>query len=208
MDADAWNERYEARDLLWSVEPNRFLPAQVAGLAPGTALDLACGEGRNALWLAERGWHVTGVDFSDVAIGRGRGFAAERGVEVDWVVADVTTWDPPRLYDLVIVFYLQLPRGERTRVLRTAAGAVAADGSVLAVAHALRNLTDGAGGPQDPAVLYEVSDVTDVLGDGFDVVTAGEVVRPFEADEVVRDAVDVLVRARRRPSGGARGGLG
>jgi 2-polyprenyl-3-methyl-5-hydroxy-6-metoxy-1,4-benzoquinol methylase len=63
-----WNARYAASELLWTAEPNRLFAAEIAGLEPGRALDLACGEGRNAVWLAEQGWRVTAVDFSDVAL--------------------------------------------------------------------------------------------------------------------------------------------
>jgi 2-polyprenyl-3-methyl-5-hydroxy-6-metoxy-1,4-benzoquinol methylase len=63
MDAQAWDERYTASELLWSATPNQFVAAELSDLAPGRAVDLAAGEGRNALWLAERGWHVTAVDF-------------------------------------------------------------------------------------------------------------------------------------------------
>ena len=71
MDADGWNRRYAEKELVWSAGPNRFLAAEAADLAPGRALDLACGEGRNALWLAEQGWRVTAVDFSGVAVEKG-----------------------------------------------------------------------------------------------------------------------------------------
>ena len=86
---DDWNARYAQKELLWTAAPNRRFAEEVAGLAPGRALDLACGEGRNAVWLAERGWEVTGVDFSDVALAKAAELATSRGVEVDWVVADV-----------------------------------------------------------------------------------------------------------------------
>lgn len=198
MDADAWNSRYAERDMLWSLEPNRFVEAELADLAPGSALDLACGEGRNALWLAGRGWTVTAVDYSDVAVARGREIGGSRGVEVDWHVADVTRWEPPEgAFDLVVVSYLQLPADERRVVLERAAGAVAPGGTLFVVAHAVRNLTEGAGGPSSAAVLYEVADVTDVLGGGFVVERGEEVERPMETEDGMAAAIDVLVRARR-----------
>ncbi len=72
MDRNAWDERYAGDELVWSAQPNRFLVAEVETLPPGRALDLACGEGRNAVWLAERGWDVTGVDFSNAGIDKAR----------------------------------------------------------------------------------------------------------------------------------------
>ena len=91
MDAARWDERYAATDLLWSAEPNRFVAENLADLPPGRALDLAAGEGRNAIWLARRGWDVTAADFSQVALDRGRRIAGETTVR--WVCADATRWD-------------------------------------------------------------------------------------------------------------------
>lgn len=89
MDREDWNRRYAGRELVWTSTPNRFLVAETAGLAPGRLLDLACGEGRNAVWFAERGWRATGVDFSEVALEKARALAAERGVEAEWRQADL-----------------------------------------------------------------------------------------------------------------------
>ena len=92
MDCRSWDARYETVGLVWTAEPNRLLVAEVTGLPAGRALDLGAGEGRNAVWLAEQGWQVTAVDYSRVGIDKGRALAAQRGVEVDWVVADVLEW--------------------------------------------------------------------------------------------------------------------
>jgi SAM-dependent methyltransferase len=180
-----WNARYAEQELVWSAGPNRFLVSELAGLEPGRALDLACGEGRNAIWLAEQGWDVAAVDFADVAVEKGR----RRNADVDFRVADVLELDPgERTYDLVIVFYLQLPWEQLERVLRRAAAAVAPGGTFLLVGHDLRNLTHGHGGPKDAAVLYRAEDVPAALP-GLDVVRA----EPVDRD----GAVDALVRATR-----------
>src|SRR6266545_1266983 len=106
VEREDWNRKHGEAGPLFGVEPNRFLVAEVEGLAPGRALDLACGSGRNAVWLAARGWTVTGVVFSDVALGQAQGLAAERGVDVGWVEADVLEWEPPEgAFDLVVVLY-------------------------------------------------------------------------------------------------------
>ena len=94
VEREDWNRKYDEGGLLFGVEPNRFLVAEVEGLAPGRALDLACGAGRNAVWLAEQGWTVLGADFSDVALDNARRLAAERGVEVEWIRADLREWAP------------------------------------------------------------------------------------------------------------------
>ena len=192
-----WNERYAQKELVWTAEPNRRFAAEVEGLEPGRALDLACGEGRNAVWLAERGWRVTGVDFSDVALAKAAELAASRGVEVDWIVADLLDYEPePRAFDLVAVLYLQLRRDQLLHALRTAAGAVAPGGTLLVVGHDTTNLTGGHGGPKDAAVLYTAEDVVPALGDL--VVEQAEAVErtvPLEDGEAV--AIDALVRAHR-----------
>jgi SAM-dependent methyltransferase len=154
VDASEWDQRYAATELLWSKAANVFVAAEIEGLAPGVAVDLACGEGRNAIELAARGWRVTGVDFSAVALDKGRQLAAARGVEVDWRCTDVLTWSADEPADLVLIAYLQLAPPQRAQALRAAAGAVAPGGSLLLVAHDARNLVDGTGGPPYPEVLW------------------------------------------------------
>ena len=194
MQREDWNRRHGEAGLLFGAEPNRFLVAEVEGLAPGRALDVACGSGRNAVWLAARGWQVTGVDFSGVALEQARGLAAERGVDVEWVEADVLEWQPPEgVFDLVGVLYLQVPAGERRAALARAATALAQGGTLLVVGHHSDNLEHGSGGPKDPRVLYSAEDVAADL-DGLEIEKAEAVLRPVQ-DE--RDAIDVLVRARR-----------
>ncbi|HSL64245.1 MAG TPA: class I SAM-dependent methyltransferase [Gaiellaceae bacterium] len=200
MDREEWNRRYGERELVWTAEPNRFVVAETADLAPGAALDLACGEGRNAVWLAERGWRVTGVDFSDVAIAKARALAERRGVEGEWVLADLVGYRPePGAFDLVLLLYLQVPETERRPIVRAAADAVAPGGTFLLVAHDRRNLEDGHGGPQYPEVLYTPEEVVaDLAGiDGIDVERAELVRRPVATAEGERVALDALVRASR-----------
>jgi 2-polyprenyl-3-methyl-5-hydroxy-6-metoxy-1,4-benzoquinol methylase len=194
VEREDWNRRHGEAGPLFGVDPNRFLVAEVDGLAPGRALDLACGAGRNAVWLAERGWAVTGVDFSDVAIENARRMAAERGVEVEWLVADVEHWQPPvGAFDLVVVLYLHLPAEESAPIMSRAAAAVAGGGTMLVVGHHSANIAEGTGGPQDPRVLFTPEQIAAEL-DGLVIEKAERVLRPVEGE---RDAVDALVRARR-----------
>ena len=196
MEREDWNRRYGEAGQLFGVDPNRFLVAEVDGLVPGRALDLACGAGRNAVWLAERGWTVTGVDFSDVALEHARRLSAARGVEVEWVQADVREWTPPAAaYDLVAILYLQIPAEERRVVHGRAAAAVAPGGTLLVVGHDRENLVSGSGGPQDVRVLLDAEEVAGDL-DGLAVEKAEQVLRPVEGE---RDAIDTLVRASRTP---------
>ncbi|HET7523712.1 MAG TPA: class I SAM-dependent methyltransferase [Acidimicrobiales bacterium] len=197
MDRDDWNARYSGAELLWKAEPNRFLVEEIAGLQPGRALDVACGEGRNAVWLAGRGWRVTGVDFSDVALSKARRLADDRGTSVDWINADLADWDPPEdAFDLVIVFYLQLPEAERHRVYGRMAGGLVSGGTMLVVGHDSENLTGGYGGPQDPRFLFSAQDVAGDLP-GLKIVKAEQVRRPVDTEDGVRTALDALVRAVR-----------
>jgi SAM-dependent methyltransferase len=202
VDREEWNRRYAGSELVWTARPNRFLVAEAGDLPPGRALDLACGEGRNAVWLAEQGWQVTGVDFSGVALEKARELAAARGVEAAWVEADLLAYRPERRgYDLVLLFYLQLPAPQRGLILRAAADAVATGGTLLLVAHDSSNLEHGHGGPGDPAVLYTAADVVaDLDGSGLEIDRAELVERPVATADGERTALDALVRARRGPS--------
>lgn len=201
MSEARWDDRYRTSEFIWSTEPNRFLPPEVAGLEPGRALDVACGEGRNAVWLATQGWTVTGVDFSAVGLEKAAALAETKQVQGEWVKADVTSWDAPAPFDLVIVFYLQLPEDERRAAFVRAARALAPGGTLLIVGHDLRNLTEGVGGPPDAAVLYTPDDVRRDLEAsgvaGLVVERAERVDRPVDTETGPRVAIDCLVRARR-----------
>jgi SAM-dependent methyltransferase len=178
------------------VEPNRWVAQELAEVTPGRAVDLACGEGRNAIWLATRGWRVVAVDFSPVAVQKGRAAAERFGVEVDWRVADVRAFEPDTPADLALICYLQAPEADRRNVLRRAAASLAPGGTLLVVGHDSRNLSDGTGGPQDPRVLYTAADLAaDIAGTGLVVEQALEVQRPVEG--APRPALDALLRARR-----------
>lgn len=191
MNSEDWDRRYAEKDLLWSLEPNRFAAAELAGLPPGRALDLACGEGRNALWLASLGWRVRAVDFSPVAIARAR--ELDRDGKVEWEVADLTSYAfPVAEEDLVLVSYLHLPPAQMGPLLRDAALALAPGGTLFFIGHDLKNLTEGVGGPQDPDILHTPEKVAGLLSE-LHVVRAERVTRPV-GDRV---AIDTLVVATR-----------
>jgi SAM-dependent methyltransferase len=197
MDAEAWDERYAATELVWSAGPNQFVEREVSDLPPGRALDLACGEGRNARWLAEHGWSVTATDFSGVAVDKGRTLAPS----VDWQVGDALTTPLPELLDLVVIAYLQIPDVERSTVMTRAFDALRPGGTLLVVAHDSTNLDEGTGGPQSPEVLYTAEDVLADLGDRpLEVIRAERVAREVpSADEhgSLGTAWDALVRVVR-----------
>jgi SAM-dependent methyltransferase len=197
MDAAAWDERYAATDLVWSAGPNQFVEQELSDLPPGRALDLACGEGRNARWLAERGWQVTAIDWSSVAVEKGR----KVNDTVDWRVGDALTAPLPAALDLVVIAYFQVPAPDRGTAVRRAFESLRSGGTLLVVAHDSTNLTEGTGGPQDPAVLYTAEDVLADLADlEPQVVRAQRVARSVptrDAHGAEGTAWDALAHLRR-----------
>ncbi|HIG44065.1 MAG: class I SAM-dependent methyltransferase [bacterium] len=197
-----WNERYANRALVWSAEPNRLFSTEVASLEPGRALDIACGEGRNAIWLAEKGWDVTAVDFSETGIDKGKQIARKRGVRVNWIVEDVSVWQPPEdAYDLVAILYLHTDVQERQKWLTNVIGSVKHGGTLIYIAHDPSNIKDGVGGPQDPDQVPGVAEIKNSLGD-FQIEIARVTKRPVENDpghskERRGTALDSFVRATR-----------
>jgi SAM-dependent methyltransferase len=200
MDRRRWDERYGGPDFVVPTEPNQFVVAELAGLAPGRALDLAAGGGRNSVWLAGRGWSVTAVDFSRAGLDHARKLGAARGIagaQVDWVLADLSDYQPaPGAFDLVLIAYLQVVGPLRVQVLAGAAAALAPGGTLLVVGHDLANLTEGTGGPQSPDVLYTPEAITAGLA-GLSIVRAARVRRTVQRDGEAATAVDTLVRAQR-----------
>lgn len=204
MDAKDWDERYAATELVWSAEPNRFVAELVSPLTPGTAIDIAAGEGRNAIWLAQQGWTVTATDYSAVGVERMRARAeavlGEDAGRLTALVADATVAAPggPAAYDLVLFSYLQLPQAEWRLALRNGVEAVRPGGHVLIVVHAGRNLTEGWGGPSSREVLYDPDEVVDAA-EGLPVAVehAGIRVRPVETEDGPREALDTVVVLRR-----------
>ncbi len=209
MDKTSWNERYSGSDLVWPTSPNRWVVAQLEGHIPGDALDLGCGEGRNAMWLAEQGWAVTAVDFAENALAKARQEAAAvlapaDAERISWVQGDVLTYEmPTSAYDLVLSTYVHLLDFERRELLRNCVRALAPGGTLLVVGHDTTNLTEGVGGPQEAAILFTGADIEgdlqDHLGSGaLSLERSGRVAREVETEEGTVVAWDALFRARRR----------
>jgi thioredoxin reductase/SAM-dependent methyltransferase len=198
----AWDERYRASDgHLWSGRPNPVLVAEAAGLRPGRALDVGCGEGGDALWLAERGWDVTGFDVSSVALERAADHARERGLSVRWQHADLLTESPaPGAFDLVCAHFLHLPTAERTRFYGELAAAVAPGGTLLIAAHAPSDLRTALHRPPLPEMFFTADElVADLDPDTWEIVVAEQrprIERTHDGDEVTVE--DTVLRARRR----------
>lgn len=187
-------------DLVWGRGPNLFLEAELLDMDPqGRALDLACGEGRNAIWLARRGWKVTAVDFSEVAVGKARLLAVDSGVEVEWIVADVTRWPAPEeAFALAVVLYLQVSAEDRRSVVDSAVSALAPGGKLLMIGHARRNLDDGVGGPLDPELLWEPRELAaEVAAAGAVVTFSEERSRRVDSESGSSFAIDTVLESRR-----------
>jgi len=174
-----WDERHRAGDFEGQ-GPNPALVSGVAGLRPGSALELASGSGTNAVWLAGQGWQTTAVDWSPVGLANGKAKAVEAGVEVEWLERDLFAWSPPaRSFDLVVIVYLHVPPEERALIYPRAAAAVAPGGRLLVVGHDRLNATEGEGGPPDTVRLFTADEI------GRELLAADPDLR-VERAEVVR----------------------
>lgn len=198
MDASEWNARYLAQPDAWGTTPAARIVSEVtaaedAGMGVGTAVDLACGDGRHARWLAAHGWQVSAVDFSEVAIEQARGKDSDdgRNGSVDWVVGDATTWSPAEPADLVVIGFLHLQMDALTQVLRNAGSWLRPGGHLVYLGHAAENLHRGVGGPQDPTVLPRVADLAPGAEE-LEVVSLRHDLRPAGK----ATAIDVLLHAR------------
>ncbi|WP_072806264.1 class I SAM-dependent methyltransferase [Rhodococcoides yunnanense] len=169
MDSAAWDAKYSAEDLVYGAPPNQTLVEFVTALPRGRALDLASGEGRNALWLATRGWDVTAVDFSGVALTKASRITATapRSVRerLTWVHADVTDLAPEPIYDLVLMLYLHLPHEQRRKAVDVALAGLEPDGFLMILGHHSDNIEHGIGGPRVPEILYTPEELASDVGD-------------------------------------------
>jgi SAM-dependent methyltransferase len=193
-----WDAMYRSRDAVWSGEPNPQLVAEVAGMTPGRALDLGCGEGADALWLAARGWTVTAVDISRVALGRAA--ADEKRVHapagaVDWRHADTAATPPqPGAYDLVSLQYFPVRREPGHRALRALLDAVAPGGTLLIGSHHHAEVAH----VREAAQYHTVHDVADLLGDEWTITVLEERARADPAPAGTHHTRDEVLRAVRR----------
>jgi ubiquinone/menaquinone biosynthesis C-methylase UbiE len=202
IDEKLWDERYRSAPLIWSGEPNEQLVAEVSPLTPGTALDVGCGEGADAIWLAERGWRVTAVDISSVALERAKTAAAARDVtqRIAWLHADLIAPSWPLAdasYDLVSAFFVQQTKERREKLFRVMASAVKPGGTLLVVGHHPDDLKTGVRRP--PAEMLYTSDEVAAVLDSQDweieINTVRE--RTVEKDGATVTVYDAVLRARR-----------
>jgi len=205
FDEAFWDERYDSRSALWSGDPNGQLVAETSGLDPGTALDAGCGEGADAIWLAGRGWRVTAVDISGVALRRAAAQAGQAGPDIaariEWRHEDLGSWDPGAArFDLVSAQYLHLPPAPRLALLARLAAAVAPGGTLLIVGHHPGDLQTTMPRPPRPELFFTGDDIAGSLDAGqWAVVTNAAPARAATDPEgrtvTIRDAV---LRATRK----------
>jgi len=207
LTAEFWDERYGSSDRVWSGNPNRRLVEQAADLPPGTALDVGCGEGGDAIWLAGRGWEVTAVDVSEVALSRTAKHAIDAGVDrrVDVGFYDVLGERPPRRphgrpgYDLVSAHFMHVPEADFAGVYRRIAAAVAPGGRLLVVAHHPFDVESGARESHGPGLLFGPDRVLETLGtDEWEVEVAEVQPREQDTPDGPMQVKDTVVRLRRR----------
>jgi SAM-dependent methyltransferase len=171
MDEAWWDERYRQKSTIWSGDPNPVLVTEVEALRPGRALEVGAGEGGDAIWLADRGWSVTAVDISQVALERAQAAAQAAGTDVagriEWCHADVLEWSPSAAtFDLVTVHYLHLPPEQRRDVYARLAAGVVAGGVLLVVAHHPSDMATGAGRPRHLDMFFTAEELQrDLVGD-------------------------------------------
>lgn len=198
---ESYDELYRSAPAVWTGRPNGPLVAEGSDLPPGTALDAGAGEGGDALWLASRGWRVTAVDFSAVALERGAAKAAELRLtdRIDWRHEDLDTWAPPeRAFDLVTAHYLHAGWTDREAMFRRLAAAVAPGGTLLVVGHLLGE-GEGHGHRHEPGAIYTAEEVAAVLDpqQWDDVVTATRDRDPGAAHRTGNPVPDTVLVARR-----------
>jgi len=200
VDEQFWEEMYRGRDQVFSGAPNGVLVAEVTDLPPGRALDVGCGEGGDALWLARRGWQVTAVDVSRTALRRGAAAGADVAGRVAWTHADLTSTPPlPGEYDLVSAQYLPLPRQADHAALRGLLAAVAPGGTLLVASHDLADLPPDHVGGFDPGDFYQPADIARLLDDRWAVLVDETRPRTAPAPPGTSHTRDTVLRARRQP---------
>lgn len=195
-----WDERYRGDGSnIWSGRPNEALVAEVADLHVGRAVDLGCGEGADAVWLASRGWEVTGIDISSVALDRARAAAGDAGVEIEWVQADFVG-SPPAvgIFDLVISFYPALLKTRLDEAIAALVVGVAPGGTLLFVWHAMTDPEHARSRGFEPDDYVQIDDVAARLGDDWDVIV-NETRTRKQTSENSPHHEDMVLRAQRRP---------
>jgi len=205
FDEAFWNERYRSSSKVWSGNPNPQLVAEVTDLVPGRAVDIGCGEGADAIWLARLGWEVVAADISDVALERAAQHARDSdpvaSTRIEWRHTDLLSRPPePDSFDLVSSQFMQLPPQPRARLFAALVAAVRGGGTLLVVGHHPADLASGVPRPPMPELFYAADEIAELLDDSWTVVVKDARPRialtPQGVEATIHDAV---LRATRRP---------
>jgi len=204
--ADFWDERYRSADRVWSGNPNPQLVAEVTGRVPGLALDVGCGEGADAIWLASGGWMVVGADISGAALERAARHADDTdpaaGARIHWWQADLLAQPPePGSFDLVSAQFMQLPPDRRVPLFTALAASVRESGMLLIVGHHPSDLEAGVPRPPMPALFYTPEEIAGLLGDSWAVRTCEARPRPATTPDGTEVTVHDTVLAAVREAG-------
>ncbi|MFD8456791.1 class I SAM-dependent methyltransferase [Streptomyces antimycoticus] len=198
MDAQFWDDLYRSRDQLFSGAPNGVLVTEITDLPLGQALDVGCGEGADAIWLARRGWQVTAVDISRAALERAVAAATDVQGRVAWTRADLTGTPPPAAaFDLVSVHYFPLAHQPDHTALRGLLDAVAPGGTLLFATHALADLSPDPERDFDPGDYYQPDEIARLLDDDWTVLINETRPRTAPAPAGTHHTQDTVLRARR-----------
>src|SRR5215469_6395404 len=203
FDESFWDERYRSAQRVWSGKPNPQLVAEVADRPPGRALDVGCGEGADAIWLACRGWTVVAADISGVALERATQHARDTDPaaagRIEWQRVDLLAQPPePGSFDLVSAQFIQLPPEQRTRLFSALAAAVRDGGTLLVVGHHPSDLATDVPRPPMPELFYTPDEIAALLDDSWTVEVSEARPRlastPDGAEATVHDTVLVATR--------------
>lgn len=205
VDEESWNKRYRVSERIWSGNPNPQLVAEVTGRQPGRALDVGCGEGADAIWLARQGWEVVATDISSVALERAARHAEsvdrQVGTRIEWRRVDLLVDPPePEAFDLVSAQFMQLPPEPRARLFTALATSTRAGGMLLVVGHHPSDMATGVRRPPMPDRFYTADDIAGLLDSSWDVVVnearPRSVTTPEGSPATIHDAVLVARRLK------------